>query len=128
MINSSYVHQIIENSRVLVLLSILSGDGFATFRGAVILVKGPSWTLSSVIMSGKYIVSAILGSFGVAWVCDYYVSEKKLFGGTTPGTITNNEWAEETDKKLQAWPRTAGPPVVMNPISRQNFIVKSRPE
>ena len=32
-------------------------------------------------MSGKYIVSAILGSFGVAWVCDYYVSEKKLFGG-----------------------------------------------
>ncbi|KAL5176750.1 hypothetical protein HKD37_08G022628 [Glycine soja] len=84
--------------------------------------------LKSVIMSSKYIISAILGSFGVAWVCDYYVSEKKLFGGSTPGTITNNEWAEETDKKLQAWPRTAGPPVVMNPISRQNFIVKSRPE
>ncbi|KAL5159335.1 hypothetical protein HKD37_15G043683 [Glycine soja] len=83
---------------------------------------------NSVIMSGKYIISAILGSFGVAWVCDYYVSEKKLFGGSTPGTITNNEWAEETDKKLQAWPRTAGPPVVMNPISRRNFIVKSRPE
>ncbi|RZB65710.1 hypothetical protein D0Y65_041676 [Glycine soja] len=78
----------------------------------------------SVIMSGKYIISAILGSFGVAWVCDYYVSEKKLFGGSTPGTITNNEWAEETDKKLQAWPRTAGPPVVMNPISRRNFIWK----
>uniref|UniRef100_I1KW16 Uncharacterized protein n=1 Tax=Glycine max TaxID=3847 RepID=I1KW16_SOYBN len=84
--------------------------------------------MKSVIMSSKYIISAILGSFGVAWVCDYYVSEKKLFGGSTPGTITNNEWAEETDKKLQAWPRTAGPPVVMNPISRQNFIVKSRPE
>ena len=31
---------------------------------------------------------------------------------------------QETDKKFQAWPRTAGPPVVMNPISRQNFIVK----
>lgn len=45
--------------------------------------------------------------------------------GSTPGTITNKEWRVETDKKFQAWPRTAGPPVVMNPISRQNFIVKS---
>lgn len=46
--------------------------------------------------------------------------------GTTPGTVSNKEWWEATDKKFQAWPRTAGPPVVMNPISRQNFIVKSR--
>lgn len=44
--------------------------------------------------------------------------------GTTPKT-DSNEWWEETDKKFQAWPRTAGPPVVMNPIRRQNFIVKS---
>ncbi|RDX89172.1 hypothetical protein CR513_29134, partial [Mucuna pruriens] len=77
-------------------------------------------------MSGKYIVSAIIGSFGLAWACDYYISDKKIFGGTIPGTVSNKEWLEETDKKLQAWPRTAGPPVVMNPISRQNFIVKSR--
>ncbi|KAI7991551.1 hypothetical protein LOK49_LG12G02821 [Camellia lanceoleosa] len=48
--------------------------------------------------------------------------------GSTPGTVSNKEWAEETERKLQAWPRTAGPPVVMNPISRQNFIVKSRVE
>ncbi|KAD4584641.1 hypothetical protein E3N88_22242 [Mikania micrantha] len=47
---------------------------------------------------------------------------------TTPSTVSNEEWWEETDKKFQAWPRTAGPPVVMNPISRQNFIVKSRAE
>lgn len=45
--------------------------------------------------------------------------------GTTPKTVAEKEWWEETDKKFQAWPRTAGPPVVMNPISRQNFIVKS---
>jgi len=32
-------------------------------------------------MSAKYIVSAVLGSFGIAWVCDYYVSDKKIFGG-----------------------------------------------
>ncbi|XP_047179537.1 uncharacterized protein LOC124846343 [Vigna umbellata] len=82
----------------------------------------------SAVMSTKYIVSAILGSFGIAWVCDYYVSEKKIFGGSTPGTITNKEWEEETDKKFQAWPRTAGPPVVMNPVTRQNFVVKSRSE
>lgn len=46
--------------------------------------------------------------------------------GTTPSTVSNKDWWEETDKKFQAWPRTAGPPVVMNPISRQNFIVKNR--
>ncbi|KAG5609328.1 hypothetical protein H5410_020609 [Solanum commersonii] len=61
-----------------------------------------------------------------------YVSvEKKevnlwyLKTGTTPSTVTNTDWWKETDKKFQAWPRTAGPPVVMNPISRQNYIVKS---
>ncbi|KAL3755305.1 hypothetical protein ACJRO7_002368 [Eucalyptus globulus] len=44
---------------------------------------------------------------------------------TTRSTIASKEWWEETDKKFQAWPRTAGPPVVMNPINHQNFIVKS---
>jgi hypothetical protein len=38
--------------------------------------------------------------------------------------VSDKEWWEATDKQFQAWPRTAGPPVVMNPISRQNFIVK----
>ncbi|XP_004493502.1 uncharacterized protein [Cicer arietinum] len=79
-------------------------------------------------MSGKYIISAIVGSFGIAWVCDTTVSDRKIFGGTIPGTVSNKEWLEETDKKFQSWPRVAGPPVVMNPISRQNFIVKSRTE
>jgi len=32
-------------------------------------------------MSGKYIVASLIGSFGIAWVCDYYVSDKKIFGG-----------------------------------------------
>ncbi|CAN0910031.1 hypothetical protein LINGRAHAP2_LOCUS26093 [Linum grandiflorum] len=77
-------------------------------------------------MSGKYIMGALAGSFVVAYVCDRIVSDEKIFGGTTPGTVSNKKWWEETDKRFQAWPRTAGPPVVMNPISRQNFIVKSR--
>ncbi|XP_060967706.1 uncharacterized protein LOC133035656 [Cannabis sativa] len=76
-------------------------------------------------MATKYILSASLGTCAVAWICDYYISDKKIFGGDTPGTVSNKEWWEETDKKFQAWPRTAGPPVVMNPISRQNFIVKT---
>ncbi|XP_035545821.1 uncharacterized protein LOC121241528 [Juglans microcarpa x Juglans regia] len=79
-------------------------------------------------MATKYIVGGILGSFAVAYTCDYFLADKKIFGGTTPKTVSNKEWQEETDKKFQAWPRTAGPPVVMNPISRQNFIVKSRSE
>ncbi|KAI6696769.1 hypothetical protein NL676_016888 [Syzygium grande] len=61
-------------------------------------------------------------------LADHFIADKKIFGGTTPSTIASTEWWEETDKKFQAWPRTAGPPVVMNPISRQNFIVKSRSE
>ncbi|CAN0899303.1 hypothetical protein LINGRAHAP2_LOCUS20205 [Linum grandiflorum] len=65
------------------------------------------------------IIGAIAGSFVIAYVCDRVVSDEKIFG------VLNKGWWEETDKKFQAWPRTAGPPVVMNPISRQNFIVKS---
>ncbi|KAJ6968139.1 hypothetical protein NC653_036168 [Populus alba x Populus x berolinensis] len=77
-------------------------------------------------MSTTYIASALVGSFAIAYVCDHLVSDKKIFGGTTPRTVSNKEWWEETDRKFQAWPRTGGPPVVMNPITRQNFIVKSQ--
>ncbi|KAJ0979898.1 hypothetical protein J5N97_015372 [Dioscorea zingiberensis] len=75
-------------------------------------------------MSGKYILGGLAGSAVIAYLCDVVISDKKIFGGTTPKTISDKEWWEATDKKFQAWPRTAGPPVVMNPISRQNFIVK----
>ncbi|KAM0954462.1 hypothetical protein DsansV1_C01g0011301 [Dioscorea sansibarensis] len=75
-------------------------------------------------MSGKYIIGSLAGTFAIAYICDVLIAEKKIFGGTTPQTISDKEWWEATDKKFQAWPRTAGPPVVMNPISRQNFIVK----
>ncbi|XP_021281778.1 uncharacterized protein LOC110414725 [Herrania umbratica] len=79
-------------------------------------------------MTTKYIIPAVFGSFAIAYVCDQLIADKKIFGGTTPSTVSNKEWWEETDKKFQAWPRTAGPPVVMNPISRQNFIVKAGSE
>ncbi|KAG0452863.1 hypothetical protein HPP92_025527 [Vanilla planifolia] len=105
-------------------------------------------------MSAKYIIGGLVGSFGIAYLCDNLIADQKIFGGqliivklhyslllcqlvkqlplwdpfqagTTPKTVAEKEWWEATDKKFQAWPRTAGPPVVMNPISRQNFIVKS---
>ncbi|KVH94758.1 Protein of unknown function DUF1138 [Cynara cardunculus var. scolymus] len=63
-------------------------------------------------MTGAKILGAVAGAIAVGFACDHIFADKKIFG--------------ETDKKFQAWPRTAGPPVVMNPISRQNFIVKSR--
>ncbi|RCV44830.1 hypothetical protein SEVIR_9G409600v4 [Setaria viridis] len=76
-------------------------------------------------MTAGYIVGSLVGSFAVAYLCDSFVSDKKAFGGTIPKTVSDKEWFKATDTKFQAWPRTAGPPVVMNPISRQNFIVKS---
>ncbi|KAL0404912.1 UNVERIFIED_CONTAM: hypothetical protein Sradi_2132000 [Sesamum radiatum] len=76
-------------------------------------------------MSAKYVLGSILGSLTIAYIGDNLIADQKIFGGTTPKTVSSKEWWIETDKKLQAWPRTAGPPVVMNPISRQNFIVKS---
>ncbi|KAJ1257643.1 hypothetical protein BS78_10G011200 [Paspalum vaginatum] len=82
-----------------------------------------SWC-SNPTMAGKYIVASLIGSAAIAYAADVMVAQKKVFGGTTPSTVSNKEWWKETDKKFQAWPRTAGPPVVMNPISRQNFIVK----
>ncbi|PWA54839.1 hypothetical protein CTI12_AA434950 [Artemisia annua] len=79
-------------------------------------------------MTGAKIVGSLAGAFVLAFACDYIISDGKIFGGTTPSTVSNKAWLEETDKKFQAWPRTAGPPVVMNPISRQNYIVKTGAE
>ncbi|WVZ82855.1 hypothetical protein U9M48_030067 [Paspalum notatum var. saurae] len=76
-------------------------------------------------MTAGYIVGSLVGSFAIAYLCDTFISDKKAFGGTTPNTVSDKEWWKATDTKFQAWPRTAGPPVIMNPISRQNFIVKS---
>lgn len=94
--------------------------------GIVGIIRGAiSKEQESSSMTTIKILGAVAGSIVFAYVCDTLISEKKIFGGTTPKTVADKEWWEATDKKFQAWPRTAGPPVVMNPISRQNFIVKS---
>lgn len=32
-------------------------------------------------MAAKYIVSAVAGSFAIAYVCDVVIADKKIFGG-----------------------------------------------
>ncbi|KAK1294255.1 hypothetical protein QJS10_CPA16g00097 [Acorus calamus] len=76
-------------------------------------------------MTAAKITGALAATFAISYAFDVLMADKKLFGGTTPKTVIDKEWWKATDKKFQAWPRTAGPPVVMNPVSRQNFIIKS---
>ncbi|CAI5466986.1 unnamed protein product [Closterium sp. Yama58-4] len=65
---------------------------------------------------GPPILSALALSYGL-WLA----ARAQPFGGETPRTMTR-EWIQASDKLLDAWPREAGPPVVMNPISRQNAL------
>ncbi len=76
-------------------------------------------------MSAKVILSSLAGSLVASYAVYDVISHRMIFGGSVPRTVADKGWWEETDKKFQAWPREAGPPVIMNPISRQNFIVKA---
>eukprot|EP00897_Mesotaenium_endlicherianum_P005352 jgi/Mesen1/4845/ME000244S04016 len=71
-------------------------------------------------MTATKIVGAITGSFVVSWAFWHAARNMKVFGGTVPPTL-NAEWAAETSKRLDSWPREAGAPVVMNPVLRQNY-------
>jgi Protein of unknown function (DUF1138) len=73
------------------------------------------------------LLSNLLWMFSNQWCHPVYIFSTFEFLklGTTPKTVADKEWWAATDKQFQSWPRTAGPPVVMNPISRQNFIVKT---
>lgn len=78
-------------------------------------------------MSAKVLLSSVVGSMVASYVAYDVISHRMIFGGSVPRTVADKGWWEETEKKFQAWPREAGPPVIMNPISRQNFIVKTSP-
>uniref|UniRef100_A0A0D9W6Q5 Uncharacterized protein n=1 Tax=Leersia perrieri TaxID=77586 RepID=A0A0D9W6Q5_9ORYZ len=77
-------------------------------------------------MATKCIVGSVTASFAFAYVCGVYFADKKVLGGTTPRTVTDKEWGKATDEQLNAWPRVAGKPVAMNPVTRQNYIVKKK--
>ncbi|KAJ7297299.1 hypothetical protein O6H91_11G011100 [Diphasiastrum complanatum] len=70
----------------------------------------------------KVIVPALLSSFAVSYLFFDLARNRKLFGGTVPRTLTK-EWLLETEKKFdEGWAREASEvPVVINPISRQNY-------
>eukprot|EP00850_Spirogloea_muscicola_P012883 SM000085S23233 [mRNA] locus=s85:216942:217590:+ [translate_table: standard] len=59
------------------------------------------------------------GQAPVGWDRDG-VPSPPFAAGTVPRTLTD-EWAREASKRLDSMPREAGPNVVMNPISRQNY-------
>jgi len=69
----------------------------------------------------KVILPAFAGSCIVSYAFWDLARNRKIFGGTVPPTLQNKDWEKETLKKLDAWPREAAGPVVMNPISRQNY-------
>jgi hypothetical protein len=37
--------------------------------------------------------------------------------------VADKEWGKVTEEKLDAWPRVAGKPVSMNPVTRQNYVL-----
>ncbi|KAL2940748.1 tRNA N6-adenosine threonylcarbamoyltransferase [Bienertia sinuspersici] len=52
-------------------------------------------------MASKYIVGSLVGSSVIAYVCDTAIADHKIFGGTTPTTVSNKEWLEETEKECR---------------------------
>ncbi|XP_052153282.1 uncharacterized protein LOC127771410 isoform X1 [Oryza glaberrima] len=74
-------------------------------------------------MATKYIVGSVTASFAFAYVSGVYFADKKVLGGTTPRTVADKEWGKVTEEKLDAWPRVAGKPVAMNPVTRQNYVL-----
>ncbi|KAL6957656.1 hypothetical protein U1Q18_040444, partial [Sarracenia purpurea var. burkii] len=51
-------------------------------------------------MGGKYIIASLAGTFAIAYAVDHLIADKKIFGGTTPKTVSSKEWWEETDQKF----------------------------
>ncbi|CAK9858821.1 hypothetical protein BDL97_01G185700 [Sphagnum fallax] len=70
----------------------------------------------------KVALPSVLASFVVSYAFWDLSRNRKIFGGTVPPSTQNEEWGKETQKKFdEGWPREAAGPVVINPISRQNY-------
>nr|KJB35984.1 hypothetical protein B456_006G137200 [Gossypium raimondii]KJB35985.1 hypothetical protein B456_006G137200 [Gossypium raimondii] len=52
-------------------------------------------------MAAKYIIGSVAASFAVAYVADKLVADEKIFGGTTPNTVSNKEWWEELTRNFR---------------------------
>ncbi|CAM6101486.1 unnamed protein product [Calypogeia fissa] len=70
----------------------------------------------------KVILPAVLGSFVPAFIFWDLARDRHIFGGAPAVTYADPNWEKEALAKFDSgWEREAGSPVVMNPISRQNF-------
>jgi hypothetical protein len=76
----------------------------------------------SMVSLTKVVLPSVLASFAVSYAFWDLSRNRKIFGGTVPPSLQNEEWLKETLRKFdEGWPREASCPVVMNPISRQNY-------
>ncbi|KAI3981780.1 hypothetical protein MKX01_027765 [Papaver californicum] len=49
------------------------------------------------------IIGVVVGTTVLAFGLEHIISDNKLFGETTPSTVSNKAWWQETDKKFQSW-------------------------
>ncbi|KAL3687751.1 hypothetical protein R1sor_014060 [Riccia sorocarpa] len=78
--------------------------------------------MSGSMSFSKVALPAVLASFVPAYLFWDLVRNRKVFGGTVPKSIADPNWEKETLKRFDSgWPREAGSPVVLNPITRENF-------
>lgn len=67
------------------------------------------------------IVTSLATVFAASGACLYAVNVQKIFGGSTPSTITNTEWLAATEASFQNGVEregAPGKPIAVNPMSR----------
>ncbi|KAL2629850.1 hypothetical protein R1flu_014536 [Riccia fluitans] len=70
----------------------------------------------------KVALPAVLASFVPSYLFWDLTRNRKFFGGGVPPSYADPNWGKETERKFDSgWPREAASPIVMNPITRQNF-------
>lgn len=74
--------------------------------------------------AAKLVIPSVIASMVVSYIFWDLTRNRKIFGGSTPRTLSK-EWADATERrKDEGWPTTANQhPVVLNPITRKNYRV-----
>jgi hypothetical protein len=78
------------------------------------------------INSTDFVYIVIVNSFDKLFVIVHNFEYKTLPSLDTGSTQTvSEEWWQATDTKFQAWPRVAGPPVVMTPSAARTSLSRT---
>ena len=67
------------------------------------------------------ILTSLAALFAASGACVYAVNIQKIFGGSTPSTITNTEWLAATQASYQNGVEregAPGKPIALNPMRR----------